>query len=155
MSVKVKICGITNLVDALAAQGAGADAVGFVFYDKSPRFISNEVAASIIRQLPAPMVKVGLFVNAPEDFVRRAIQECEINLLQFHGDESPDYCVQFGLQSMKAFRIRDAASLESVLSYKTDAWLLDAWSPDNFGGTGERFDWHLAHEARKWGQPIY
>ncbi len=133
MPVKVKICGITNLADGLAAAEAGADALGFVFYDQSPRAISVEAAAALIRQLPPLVLKVGVFVNAPEDLVVRAIRECDLNLLQFHGEEPPEYCLQFGLMSMKAFRIRDAASLQALLDYHTDAWLLDAYSPDKLG----------------------
>ena len=155
MPVKVKICGITNLPDGMAAAEAGADALGFVFYDQSPRRISVEAAARLIRQLPPFVMKVGLFVNAPEDLVVGAIRECGLNLLQFHGDESPEYCLQFGLMSMKAFRIRDAASLQALLGYHTDAWLLDAYTPDKLGGTGETFNWDLALEAGGWGRPIF
>ena len=155
MPVKVKICGITNLADGMAAAEAGADALGFVFYDQSPRAISIEAAATLIRQLPPFILKVGVFVNAPEDLVVRAIRKCGLNLLQFHGDETPEYCLQFGLMSMKAFRIRDAASLQALLGYHTDAWLLDAYSPDRPGGTGETFNWDLALEAQGWGRPIF
>lgn len=155
MPVKVKICGITNLPDGMAAAEAGADALGFVFYDQSPRRISVEAAAGLIRQLPPFVMKVGVFVNAPEDRVVHAIRECGLNLLQFHGEESPDYCLQFGLMSMKALRIRDAASLQALLGYHTDAWLLDAYAPDKPGGTGETFNWDLAREARDWGRPIF
>src|SRR5688572_18646084 len=108
MSVKVKICGITTTTDALAAVDAGADALGFMFYDQSPRYLTIRAASEITRQLPPFVIKVGVFVNAPEDLVMRAISECELNLLQFHGNETPEYCVQFGLMSMKAFRIRNA-----------------------------------------------
>jgi phosphoribosylanthranilate isomerase len=155
MPVKVKICGITNLPDGMAAAEAGADALGFVFYDQSPRCISVEAAAGLIRQLPPFVLKAGVFVNAPEDLVVRASRECGLNLLQFHGDESPEYCLQFGLMSMKAFRIRDAASLQALLNYHTDAWLLDAYTPDKPGGTAETFNWDLALEARDWGRPIF
>ena len=155
MPVKVKICGITNLPDGMAAAEAGADALGFVFYDQSPRGISIEAAAALIHQLPPFILKVGVFVNAPEDLVVRAIRECSLNLLQFHGDEAPEYCLQFGLMSMKAFRVRDAASLQAVLGYHTDAWLLDAYTPDKPGGTGETFNWNLALEAQGWGRPIF
>ena len=155
MPVKVKICGITNLADGMAAAEAGADALGFVFYDQSPRHVSVEAAASLIRQLPPFVMKVGVFVNAPEDLVVWAIRECGLNLLQFHGDEAPEYCLQFGLMSMKAFRVRDAASLQAVLGYHTDAWLLDAYSPGKPGGTGETFNWDLALEAQDWGRPIF
>jgi phosphoribosylanthranilate isomerase len=155
MPVKVKICGITTLADGMVAAEAGADALGFVFYDQSPRRISVEAAAAIIPQLPPFVMKVGVFVNAPADLVVRAIRECGLNLLQFHGDEAPEYCLQFGLISMKAFRIRDAASLQALLGYHTDAWLLDAYSPDKPGGTGETFNWDLALEARGLGRPIF
>jgi len=155
MPVKVKICGITNLVDGLAAAEAGADALGFVFYDQSPRRISVEAASALIRQLPPCVTKVGVFVNAPEDLVVRAVRECGLNLLQFHGDETPEYCLQFGLMSMKAFRVRDAASMQALLNYHTEAWLLDAYSPDTPGGSGETFNWDLAREAQSWGRPIF
>ena len=153
--VKVKICGITNIPDALAACEAGADALGFMMWERSPRAVSVEAAAAIVRALPPFVIKVGVFVDAPTDLVYRGIGECSLNVLQFHGDESPEYCVQFGLMSMKAFRIRDARSLESLPSYKTDAWLLDAHSPGKPGGTGERFDWALAAQARELGRPIF
>ena len=155
MSVKVKICGITNAPDALAAAAAGADALGFMFYDKSPRHISFPKAAEIINQLSPFVIKVGVFVDASEDLVMRAIGDCGLNLLQFHGNETPEYCTQFGLMSMKAFRIRDAESLKSLANYPTDAWLLDAFVADKLGGTGERFNWDLAVEAKKAGRPIF
>ena len=155
METRVKICGITNLADALAAVEAGADALGFNFYEKSPRFISLKTAAEISRQLPTFVMRVGLFVNAPEDLVTRAIGECGLTMLQFHGDEPPEFCTQFGLMSMKAFRIRDAESLVEIPNYQTDAYLLDAFSPEARGGTGETFNWDLAVEAQKFGKPIF
>ena len=155
MNVRVKICGITNLADAQVAVEAGADALGFNFYEKSPRFISTKSAAEISRALPLFTLRVGVFVNPVEDFVRRAIGECGLSLLQFHGDEPPDVCTQFGLMSMKAFRVRDADSLKELQNYRTDAWLLDAYSPEALGGTGEKFNWHLAVEAQKFGKPIF
>ena len=155
MAVIVKICGITNAEDALAAASAGADALGFNFCESSPRHVSLPMAAQIARTLPPLVVKVGVFVNAPEDLVVRAISECALNLLQFHGDETPEYCRQFGLMSMKAFRIRDAASLDQLSNYPTEAWLLDAYSPDKAGGTGEKFNWDLAVQAQRMGRPIF
>jgi phosphoribosylanthranilate isomerase len=155
MPVKVKICGITNLPDARAAQEAGADAIGFVFYEGSPRCISIESAADISRDLPPFIVRVGVFVNAVEDLVVQAVRQCGLNLAQFHGEETPEYCLQFGVMSMKAFRIRDASSLEALADYPTDAWLLDAYAPGSLGGTGERFNWDLAVEAQKQGRPIF
>jgi phosphoribosylanthranilate isomerase len=155
MAVRVKICGITNLGDGMAAAEAGADALGFMFYDQSPRYISVEAASGVASQLPQFVLRVGVFVNAPEDLVVRAIRECGLNLLQFHGDEPPEYCLQFGLMSMKAFRVQDAASLQVLRNYHTDAWLLDAYSPGKLGGTGETFNWDLALEAQGWGRPIF
>jgi phosphoribosylanthranilate isomerase len=155
MGLKVKICGITNLADAQAAVEVGADALGFVFYESSPRFVSIGAAADIMRQLPARVVKAGVFVNADPETVWKTIAECGLALLQFHGDETPDYCLQFGLMTMKAFRIRDAESLRALQGYQTDAWLLDAYTPDKPGGTGEKLNWNLAIEAKKLGRPIF
>ncbi len=155
MSVIVKICGITNLADGEAAIEAGADALGFVFYEKSPRSVTPEAAAEIIRQLPPFVMKVGVFVNAAPETVLRVAGECGLTLLQFHGDEAPDFCRQFGLMSMKALRVRDEGSLQTLLEYSTDAWLLDAYSPHQPGGTGETFNWNLATQAQSWGRPIF
>jgi phosphoribosylanthranilate isomerase len=155
MSTRVKICGITNLADALAAVAAGADALGLNFYQGSPRHVSMKMAAAIANHLPPFVLRAGVFVNADEDLVTRAIGECGLSLLQFHGDETPEFCAQFGLMSMKAFRIRDAESLKELPKFSTDAYLLDAWSPAARGGTGEKFNWDLAIEARKFGKPIF
>jgi phosphoribosylanthranilate isomerase len=155
MSVIVKICGITSIADALAATNAGADALGLMFYEKSPRHVALKTAAEIARQLPPFVIKVGVFVNAPEAVVMRAVSECGLNILQFHGDETPEYCQLFPVMTIKAFRIRDAASLKALPDYKTDAWMLDAYAPDKPGGTGEKFNWDLAIEAQKLGKPIF
>jgi phosphoribosylanthranilate isomerase len=155
METKVKICGITNLADAQTAIEAGADALGFNFYDKSPRIVTIQQAAAISKQLPPFVMRVGVFVNAPEDFVLRAISEGGLTMLQFHGDEPPEFCAQFGLMSMKAFRIRDEKSLEELPNYQTDAYLLDAFSPEARGGTGEKFNWDLAVAAQKFGKPVF
>ena len=155
MSVRVKICGITNLADAQVAVEAGADALGFNFYEKSPRFVSLKTAAEISRSLPPFTLRVGVFVNPSEELVRQAVGECSLNLLQIHGDEPPEFCTQFGLMSMKAFRVRDAESLKELAKYHTDAWLLDAYVSDTFGGTGEKFNWHLAAELPKSGRPVF
>ena len=155
MNTRIKICGITNLDDAQAVVEAGADALGFIFYEKSPRFVPLKTAAEISKQLPPFVMRVGVFVNATEDFVLRAIAECNLTMLQFHGDEPPEFCSQFGLMSMKAFRIRDAETLKLIPNYQTDAYLLDAFSSTTLGGTGEKFDWDLAVEAQKFGKPIF
>ena len=155
MGTRVKICGITNLADAQAAVEAGADALGFNFYEKSPRHVSVKTAAEISKQIPPFIMRAGVFVNADEDLVTRAIGECGLSLLQFHGDEPPEFCAQFGLMSMKDFRIRDENSLEELPKFQTDAYLLDAYSSDARGGTGEKFNWDLAIEAQKFGKPVF
>ena len=155
MSVKVKICGITSLEDALAAVDAGADALGFMFYESSPRNVSDKVAADIIRQLPPFVSKVGVFVNAAEESVRRIAGECGIDTLQFHGDETPEFCRRFlPLKTYKAFRMENLESLGALPAYRTDAWLLDSFVAGKPGGTGAKFNWDLAVECRKLGRPI-
>ena len=155
MPVKVKICGITNAADALAAVEAGADALGFMFSELSPRYITREVAAKIIRQLPPFVVKVGVFVNAAEEVVRQTATECGVGTFQFHGTESPEYCAKFTpYKVIKAVRVRDSSSLKMLSSYETDAWLMDSWVPGKLGGTGETFRWELAAEAKDWGRPV-
>jgi phosphoribosylanthranilate isomerase len=154
MSVKVKICGLTSLPDAKSAVEAGADILGFVFWDQSPRRISLAAAAEVMAGLPPEVVKAGVFVNASPDEVFQAIHACNLNILQFHGDEPPGYCLQFGLMTVKAFRVRDASSLERLKDYPTDAWLLDAYSAGKPGGTGEHFNWDLAVLASQRGRPI-
>ena len=149
--LKVKICGVTSATDALDAVEAGADALGFMFYPPSPRCVTLERASEIIRQLPPLIAKVGVFVNPTEEEVRRALEQCGLDTLQFHGEEPPQFCRQFGLKVIKAFRIRDAASLEAVRPYATEAWLLDSYVAGKQGGTGTPFHWDLAVAAVKWG----
>lgn len=155
MSTKVKICGITNVAAGLAAAEAGADMIGLMFYERSPRHISLPTAVEISRALPPFVVKVGVFANPTEEQVLRAISECGVTMLQFHGEEPPEFCTQFGAMSMKAFRIRDEESLAALPNYATDAYLLDAYSSEARGGTGEKFNWDLAVEAQKFGKPIF
>lgn len=155
MSTRVKICGITNLADAQVAVAAGADAIGFIFYEKSPRYVTLPTAADIAKQLPPYIMKVGVFVNAPEETVICAIADCGLTLLQFHGDEPPEYCTQFGLMNMKAFRIHGPETLAEIPKYQTDAYLLDAYSSTTLGGTGEKFNWDLAVQVQKLGKPIF
>lgn len=155
METKVKICGLTNLADAQAAVAAGADMLGFNFYEKSPRHVSLAPAAEITRRLPPSVLRAGVFVNAPAEFVLRAISEVGLTMLQFHGDEPPEFCTQFGLMTLKAFRIRDENSLAQIPNFQTDAYLLDAFSAEEFGGTGKKFNWDLAIEAKKSGKPVF
>jgi phosphoribosylanthranilate isomerase len=154
MVTKVKICGITSLPDALAAVEAGADALGFMFFPLSPRYVSYEQAAAIIRALPPFVAKVGVFVNPTADEVRHAIAGCGFDTLQFHGDETPDFCRQFGLKVLKAFRMRDEESLTALPAFAEEAWLLDSHIAGQPGGTGRRFNWDLAVAATKLGRPV-
>jgi phosphoribosylanthranilate isomerase len=155
MSTRVKICGVTNVADALAAAEAGADMIGLNFYEKSPRYVSLKAAAAISKQLPPFVMRVGVFVNPEEALVTRAIGECNLSLLQFHGDETSEFCTQFSLMSIKALRVRDAESLKALANFQTDAFLLDAHSKSGLGGTGEQFNWDQAVEAQKFGKPIF
>lgn len=155
MQTQVKICGITSVADAQAAAEAGADLIGLMFYEGSPRYITLATAAEISRSLSPFVQRVGVFVNPSEELVLRAIGECGLNLLQFHGDESSDFCTQFGLMSLKALRVRDAESLRQLEHFNTDAFLLDAYSKSGLGGTGETFNWDLAVAAQKFGKPIF
>lgn len=155
MHTKVKICGITRLPDALAAVEAGADALGFMFYEGSKRNLSPAAAAAIIRALPPFVAKVGVFVNASAETVRAVVTECGLDTLQFHGEETPEFCRQFApLKVIKAFRIQDAASLKPLPDFAVDAWLLDSYVAGQRGGTGERFNWELAAQAKELGRPV-
>ena len=155
MSVTVKICGITCVEDAVLATDAGADAIGLMFYEHSPRHISLADAAAIHRALPPHIARVGVFVNPSEGDVTEAIAACGLTILQFHGDESPAFCRQFPLMTVKAFRMKDATSLAALPDYPTDAWLLDAHVSGALGGTGASFNWDLAVQAQKLGRPIF
>ncbi len=155
VDTRVKICGITNLADALAAVEAGADAVGFVFHSQSPRHVSVASARAIARELPGYVIRVGVFVDPEPALVISAFGECGLGLLQFHGGEASPFCRQFGVMAMKAFRIRDAESLQQLPAYDTDAFLLDSYVLGKPGGTGGTFNWSLALEAKKFGKPIF
>ena len=128
--VRVKICGITSVEDALQAVEAGADALGFVFHDKSPRSVFPEQAAMIVRALPPFVQAVGLFVNAEIDFVNATAELCRLDLVQLHGEESPEYCGLMVRRVIKAFRVKDVTSLDLMCNYRVAGYLLDAWSPD-------------------------
>jgi phosphoribosylanthranilate isomerase len=147
MRTRVKICGITRCEDAQLAVDAGADAIGLVFYEKSPRFVSNERAAEICNQIPAFVSRVALFKDAEQAFVESVLAQVEIDLLQFHGSETPGYCEQFDRPYIKAIGVKgiehDAgflmSSAETFQSAK--ALLLDGHAPGEAGGTGVSFDW--------------
>jgi len=151
MRTRVKICGITREADALAAVAAGADAIGLVFYPRSPRHVSLEQAAAITRRLPPFVTVVGLFVNADAETIRASVQAGRVGLIQFHGQECPDYCAGHGLPWLKAIRMKDGLDLDKAAAdyAGASALLLDAYRPGVPGGTGETFDWdripaHLA-----------
>jgi phosphoribosylanthranilate isomerase len=144
----IKICGITNLQDALAAAALGVDALGFIFA-ASPRKIEPGVAREIIASLPPAMGKVGVFVNEDSDEVKRIADLCGLDTLQFHGEETPEYCQQVSLRVLKAIRIKNSESIGEMEKYPTVSILLDTYSADRAGGTGETFIWELAWEARQ------
>ncbi len=155
MRTKVKICGLTRLADALAAVEAGADALGFMFYGGSKRFVTPAAAAQIIRALPPFVARVGVFVNADAKFVRATVAECGLDTLQFHGEETAEFCGQFApLKVIRAFRIENAGSLQALPKFAVDAWLLDSYVPGQRGGTGEKFNWELAVQAKELGRPV-
>ncbi|WP_417552318.1 phosphoribosylanthranilate isomerase [Marinomonas fungiae] len=145
MNCRVKICGITNLDDAMQASNAGADALGFVFYEKSPRYVTPKTANDIIAQLPPFITPVALFVDADDQLVQSVIAGSPRWVLQFHGEESPEQCLQYGQPYFKAIRMKsDVDLLLEAERYDTaTAILLDAYKPGVPGGTGETFDWHL------------
>jgi len=151
---KVKICGITSLDDALMAVDAGADALGFVFFEKSPRFIGAKAAAQIIAKLPPLVQVVGLFVNAELELVNRTADRCGLDIVQLHGEESPEFCSLVRRRVMKAFRVRGPESLIPLSEYRVAAYLLDAYSPHAYGGTGEVFDWDCAVAAKEHGPVV-
>ncbi len=143
--MRVKICGITCLEDALLACSLGADALGFVFYAGSPRHVSAAQAQAIVAQLPPFVTAVGLFVNADKAFVAEVLAEVPLDLLQFHGDETPAYCQQFQRAYIKAVRVDGLAAIEAAMTAYPDAraLLFDAHVDGSYGGTGQAFDWTL------------
>ena len=145
MAVRVKICGITRLQDLHDACYAGADALGFVFYERSPRHVTIEAAAALVRALPPFVQSVGLFVNAEPAYIESVLQAVPLDLLQFHGDETPTDCARFGRPYIKAVRVnRDTDLLKYVADFDAArGLLLDAYVAGVPGGTGERFDWSL------------
>lgn len=150
---KVKICGITNLEDAMFSAKCGADALGFNFYKKSPRYISPEKAGEIIEKLPQEILKVGVFVNEKLEDVLKITEIAKLGAIQLHGDESPDFIKELKsrttVEIIKAFRVSDNFRPEDILQYKTDAVLLDAFSTTDYGGTGETLNWDIAVKVRE------
>jgi phosphoribosylanthranilate isomerase len=155
MTVRIKICGITNREDALAAAHLGADALGFIFA-ASPRKISVERAREIIKALPPFVRTVGVFVDEDPERVSSIAAMCALDILQLHGSESVDYCSSFDRRVIKAVRLQSRDDLDNLSQYVSvvDTLLLDTYLPDKLGGTGITFDWKLAVEARRYGRII-
>ena len=153
---KIKICGITNLEDALFAADAGADALGFNFYQKSPRYIDPLEAQKIIESLPPLIAVVGVFVNEPEpNRVAEMASQLKLTAIQLHGDESPDYCAQLSdWRVTKALRVSSTFRPEHAGRYNVSAVLLDAYKAGEYGGTGEIFEWDIAIQAKKFAKII-
>jgi Phosphoribosylanthranilate isomerase len=148
---KIKICGITNFEDALLSVKLGADALGFNFYKKSPRYIKPENAYDITTQINGDVLKVGVFVNEDFDKIMDIAKTSGINAIQLHGEESPEFAARLkhetGLTVIKAFRVSPDFVPEDVLLYDVDAILLDAYSKNAHGGTGHTFDWEIAKKV--------
>ncbi len=144
--VKIKICGITNVEDALAAVDMGADLLGFNFYQKSPRYIRPDHALIIIDKLPTFVDTVGVFVNPTAEELKEIVEQSFLNWIQLHGDETPEFCDSLHwlhARTIKAIRVRSAEQIEEARQYHTDAVLLDAFDREKYGGTGKTFDWNI------------
>lgn len=150
---RVKICGITNIEDAVAAAEYGADAIGFVFQPKSPRAITPETAKNIVSALPPFITTIGVFVNEDKREIERITNYVGLNIVQLHGNEPPDAC-QLNRKVIKAIRVKDLTDLEPLKRYNVSAFLLDTYSPHTMGGTGQIFNWDIAVEAKKFGRII-
>jgi len=149
--VRVKICGITNEVDALKAARLGAWALGFIFYKKSPRFISPFKARKIIESLPPFVTPVGVFVNHPAGAVKDIINHCGLRAVQLHGDEDHHFCHRlksYHVKVIKAFRVGEGFDPKIVEPFKVDAFLFDTFEPTNYGGSGKTFDWNILKQIK-------
>ena len=151
--VKVKICGITNLEDALAALRWGADTLGFVFAP-SPRQVTRQQVTDIISGLPPFVCKVGVFVDSDLEEVRETLRVCNLNLAQLHGSETPEFCQALFPRVIKSFRVKDESVLSLISGYKASAYLLDSYDVTLKGGTGKSFNWEIARQALRYGPVI-
>ena len=148
--MEIKICGITNMEDAVMAFAYGADALGFIFYEKSPRYVSPETAMRIIRNLPDDISKVGVFVNHDINAVREIYEFCGLDMIQLHGDESPAYCREFSQSILiKAISPRNEEDLGIVKRYGVKAVIIDARESGLYGGTGKKSNWELAAKLKE------
>lgn len=152
--VKIKICGITNLEDALAAAEYGADAIGFVFHNKSPRVVTPQIAKDIVSALPPFVTTVGVFVDERPSEIEKIVSYAGLNIAQLHGSEPPEDC-NICRKVIKAIKVKDLTDLEPLKKYPmVSAFLLDTYSPDTPGGTGRIFNWDIALEAKQFGRII-
>jgi len=151
---RIKICGITHLDDALRAVEAGADALGFVFVPNTPRYIEANHAAAIVAQLPPFITTVGLFADEDSAKMRTIADQCQLDVIQLHGDECPEFCQALDWRIIKAVRIKDESSLSRLTDYNVSAFLLDTYVSGKMGGTGQVFDWRLAVKANTYGRVI-
>ena len=152
---RIKICGITNIDDALMSIDVGADALGFNFVPDTPRYFKDiKAAAKIIEQLPPFITTVGLFVNADSALIQAIADECHLDMLQLHGDESPQFCQRFNRRVVKAVRVKDESSFSLMSDYRVSGYLLDTYVKGKMGGTGVAFDWRFAVKAKQYGQII-
>lgn len=152
--VRVKICGITNLVDAMLSVKSGAWALGFIFYAKSPRSVSPTVAEKIIRKLPPFVTPVGVFVNESQPIIKRIAKQCGFLTLQLHGNETPEFVANLkGFKVIKAFRVNESFDFAQLKKFKADAFLFDTYDQHFYGGSGKVFNWNLLTQ-HKIHQPI-
>lgn len=150
MNARVKICGLTRAEDVDAAVACGADAIGLVFYEPSPRSVAIADARELAARIPAFVTVTGLFVNPEPDFVKEVLSQVPLDLLQFHGDESAEFCASFGRRWIKAVRVREAGQIATAFEDYSQAsgLLVDAWDPRQYGGTGQSFNWSLIPAER-------
>ncbi|MBN4079950.1 phosphoribosylanthranilate isomerase [bacterium AH-315-C08] len=152
--VKVKVCGMTSLKDARVAVEEGADAVGFIFYKKSPRSVTMKTVREIVLELPPFVDTVGVFVNETAEQINKIADYCSLDMIQLHGDESPAFCKKIRRRVIKAFRVKDMQSVKKLSGFQVSGFLLDTFSENLHGGTGKVFDWNLALPAKKFGPVI-
>ncbi|MCI0554998.1 MAG: phosphoribosylanthranilate isomerase [Anaerolineae bacterium] len=150
----IKICGITNLEDAKFAVKCGAHALGFNFYEKSPRFIKPEEAADIIQRLPEHVSKIGVFVKADQRYIHDVISAAKLSAVQLHGTEGPDDLIDYEVSAIKVFRVMNDFDVEVMRNYVVDAFLLDTHHDTLYGGTGQTFNWNIAVKAKDYGRII-
>lgn len=152
--VKIKICGLTRIEDILVLRDLPVDFAGFIFVPSSPRFINPERAAGLIERLPEKIKPVGVFMDEGPEVVRRTVEICGLEIIQFHGQESPEFCDQFNLPYFKAIRVGTELDEKDLAGYRPRAYLLDTFIKEADGGTGKTFDWTLAKRMVESGRPI-